>query len=98
MSSNTSPNAIVDIFSSKKGSDDEEENANKDDVVEKKKLKASTQIIAGILPGLGQYDSDSSSLSDETSDDEENERTLDTNAIINRNSSDVSGAGKLTKL
>lgn len=59
----------------------------------------SNQIVLGILPGIGEYGTDSSSQSEDSSDDEDeaNHAHLNTNALIEKNRTDYSGASKLNK-
>lgn len=91
--------------SSESGSGDESDTRGRKKLKEEPKSTAAvsvraSQIVAGILPGLGDYDSDSSSVSENSTDDDhdENEGSLNTHALLNRKSSDISAAAKLTKL
>jgi len=59
----------------------------------------SNQIVLGVLPGIGEYGTDSSSQSEDSSDDEDeaNHAHLNTNALLEKNRTDYSGASKLNK-
>ncbi len=101
---------IVRTNSKKHKRDEEDEDSNdfdsdndsgEQEVQSKQEIKLKSHlIVAGILPGIGEYNSDSSSVSENSTDDDdnENEGNLDTHAIINRNSSDTSSAAKLSKM
>jgi hypothetical protein len=62
-----------------------------------KRNNPSNQIVLGILPGIGEYGTDSSSQSDDSSDDEDeaNHAHLNTNALLEKSRADYSGASKL---
>jgi hypothetical protein len=53
----------------------------------------------GVLPGIGEYGTDSSSQSEDSSDDEDeaNHAHLNTNTLLEKNRTDYSGASKLNK-
>ena len=55
----------------------------------------------GVLPGLGEYDSDSSSLSDDSSEEDEDGapsvKQPETSEIFNRKTEQISAAHKLSK-
>lgn len=55
--------------------------------VKKAKLASSVAVVAGVLPGIGNYESDSSSDSNSSSDDDEDDL----------NTSDIIGAKAITK-
>lgn len=98
--------------SSKKHKRDEEDDEDSNDINsdndndkqqetgQEKKSLTSHLMVAGILPGIGEYNSDSSSVSEDSTDDEDDDNVggLDTHAILNRNSSDTSSAAKLSKM
>ena len=74
---NTLDSSFEKVISSKKVDHEKNDKSESDsdsdkDESDKKKSKISSQIVLGVLPGLGDYNTDSSS-SEESSDDEEEE-------------------------
>lgn len=86
----TSNTSSEDEAESKKFKHDSEKTINSNE-------KTSSQIVVGVLPGLGEYDSNSSSESDSSDDDDDDESDLNTSGIVSRNKNDSSAASKLTK-
>lgn len=71
-----------------------------EDVKRKKQETTKSQIVVGVLPGIGNYDSDSSSNSENDSDDEAENSIINNNSLndvlFNKGSSaSKSAAGKL---
>lgn len=63
-------------------SDDEEENDEEEGEESLRKKQRTNVIVAGILPGIGNYGSDTSSDSNSSSDDDDDEHDLSTSEII----------------
>lgn len=112
LKTNVLPKSVTSLSSKDKevsdessSSDEEEDNqtASKrqkpDEEESTKKATSSTKsvIVAGILPGIGDYGSGSSSESDSSSDDDDDDDQLNTSEIIGREAESNSAASKLSK-
>lgn len=108
LKTNVLPKSVTSLSSKDKevesSSSDEEEEDNetaskrqKPDDEESTKKATKSVIVAGILPGIGDYGSGSSSESDSSSDDDDDDEQLNTSEIIGREAESNSAASKLSK-
>ena len=83
--------------SSETDSDEEKDEQNKRPGDKNKNPSRGTQIVAGVLPGLGDYDSDSSSSNSNSSCDDD-DCSEGTGALLSKKQLTQSAAGKLSTL